>query len=181
MKDFEIKEKSQVYSGRVVSLSVETIILPGGRETIREVVQHPGATVIVPMISPQEVVLIKQFRYCVKKELWEIPAGTLEKGETPLVCAGRELIEETGYRAGKIEPMGGFFTSPGFCDEYLHLFLATRLEPCESEPDTDEQIEVHVMTLEDALSRIETGEIVDAKTIVGLVRVSRMNREALMG
>jgi len=179
MKDFEIKEKNQVYSGRVVGLSVETIILPGGREATREVVQHPGAVVVVPMLSPLEVVLIRQFRYCIKSELWEIPAGTIEKGEKPLACAERELIEETGYRAGRIEPIGGFFTSPGFCDEYLHLFLATQLEPCESEPDSDEQIEVHVMSLEDALSRIETGEIVDAKTIVGLVRVSGMNRETL--
>lgn len=179
MKDFEIIEKNQIYSGRVVGLSVETIALPDGKETKREVVQHPGATVIVPMISPKEVVLIKQFRYCVKKELWEIPAGTVEEGESPLACAERELIEETGYRAGKIEPMGGFFTSPGFCDEYLHLFLATQLEPCQADQDTDEQIEVHVMTLEDALSRIETGEIVDAKTIVGLVRVSKMDIEAL--
>jgi len=179
MKDFKIKEVKREYSGRVVSLSVETIVLPGGRETIREVVEHPGAVAIVPMVSPLDVILIQQFRYCTRKTIWEIPAGTIELGETPGACAGRELIEETGYRAGNITPLGGFYTSPGFCNEFLHLFLATDLEPCESRPDTDEVLEVHRMTLDEALTKVERGEIVDAKTIVGLMRVSRMGPDTI--
>jgi ADP-ribose pyrophosphatase len=179
MKDFEVKEVKRAYSGRVVDLSVETIVLPGGRETIREVVRHPGAVAIVPMLSSQEVLLIKQFRYCTGKTLWEIPAGTIEQGETPAVCAERELIEEIGYRASTMKPMGGFYTSPGFCNEFLHLFLASDLEACESSPDRDEMIEVHKMTLDEALRKVEHGDIIDAKTIVGLLTVSRMNCDTM--
>lgn len=177
MKDFEVKDVKQVYSGRVVGLSVETIILPDGQEARREVVRHPGAVAIVPMASADEVILIKQFRYCAATTLWEIPAGTMEQGETPLACARRELIEETGYRAGKMKALGGFYTTPGFCNEFLYLFVATELEPCESNLDRDEQIETHKMSMEEAFRKIESGEIADAKTLVGLMRVSRMTRQ----
>jgi len=177
MEDFRIKETKHVYSGRVVNLSVERIALPDGSEISREVVRHPGAVAIVPMLSPHEVVLIKQFRYCAGKALWEIPAGTLEPGETPTACAERELTEETGYRAGKIVPMGGFYTSPGFCNEFLHLFLAAELEHCGLKLDSDERLEVHAMSLEEALEKIETGEIIDAKTIVGLLKTDLLGRE----
>ena len=176
MNDFVVKDIKRVHSGRVVSLSVETIILPGGRETVREVVQHPGAAAIVPMISPHEVVLIKQFRYCTGRTLWEIPAGTIEPGETPLACARRELIEETGYRAGRMEKLGGFFTTPGFCNEFLHLFLATALDAYESGHEEDEQLEVHRMPMEEAILKIEKGEIIDGKTIIGLMKASRLGR-----
>jgi ADP-ribose pyrophosphatase len=179
MPDFKVKNSERIYEGRVVALSVETIELPGGREARREVVRHPGATAIVPMISEREVILIKQFRYCAEKELWEIPAGTLEPGETPLECAERELIEEIGYRAGKMTPIGGFFTSPGFCDEFLRLYLATELEPCEADRDEDEQLTPHRMPLEQALRKIDNGEIVDAKTIVGLLRVGGIGPETI--
>jgi ADP-ribose pyrophosphatase len=134
-------------------------------------VRHPGAAAIVPVISASEVVLIKQFRYCTGDTLWEIPAGTLEPGEIPIECAKRELREETGYSAGRMEPMGGFYTSPGFCTEFLHLFIATGLEPCESGLDDDEQLTVHRVPIEEAYDKIERGEIVDAKTIVGLMRL----------
>ena len=177
MEDFELKEQEEIYRGRIVALSSETIILADGSERIREVVRHPGATAIVPLISPDEVVLIKQFRYCTGKTLWEIPAGTLEPGELPIECAKRELMEETGYAAGKIEPMGGFYTSPGFCTEFLHLFIATELEPCEADLDDDEQLTVHRIRIEEALDKIDSGEIVDAKTIVGLMRLKRIRPE----
>ncbi|MBI5118950.1 NUDIX hydrolase [Candidatus Poribacteria bacterium] len=179
MDDFKVTESKQVYSGRVVTLSVETIILPGGVKTVREAVHHRGAAAIVPMISGDELLLIRQFRYCAGKTLWEIPAGTLEPGEQPIACAMRELIEETGYRAGKMRPIGGFYASPGFCDEFIHLFVATNLELCDSGPegkDNDEQIEVHRVSLEDALGKIENGDIVDGKTIVSLMKVSSMIR-----
>jgi len=174
MQDFTVKDSTLIYSGRVVDLTTETIILPDGKEINREVVRHPGATAIVPLISPGEVVLLRQFRYCAGKVLWEIPAGTLEPGEEPIECAGRELIEETGYRAGELTAMGGFFPSPGICNEYLHLFLATRLEPCDTHFDVDEQITVHTVPLDEAFRKIDSGEIVDAKTIVGLLKLGRM-------
>jgi ADP-ribose pyrophosphatase len=174
MKDFTLKDSNLIYSGRVVDLKAETIVLPNGREINREVVTHPGATAIVPMISPSEVVLLRQFRYCAGKVLWEIPAGTLEPGEEPIECARRELIEEAGYRAGEMKSLGGFFPSPGICTEYLHLFLATRLEPCDTDFDADEQITVHTVPLDEAFRKLDTGEIVDAKTIVGLLKLGRM-------
>ena len=174
MEDFKIKDVKHVYSGRVVDFSVEKVALPDGSEITREVVRHPGAVAIVPLLSPREVVLIKQFRYSAGKTLWEIPAGTLEPGETPTACAERELTEETGYRAGKIVPMGGFYTSPGFCTEFLHLFLALELEHRGLKLDSDERIEVHPMDLKEAFDKIENGEIVDAKTIVGLLKTDRL-------
>jgi ADP-ribose pyrophosphatase len=177
MEDFKVKETKHLYSGRVVNLSVEKIALPDGNEISREVVHHPGAVAIVPMLSPDEVVLIKQFRYCAGKALWEIPAGTLEPGESPAACAARELTEETGYRAGKMVPMGGVYTSPGFCNEFLHLFLAADLEHCGLKLDPDERIEVHTMSMNEALRKIESGEIVDAKTIVGLLKTDRLGHE----
>ena len=173
MQDFELLGKEDVYAGKKLKVSVEAIRLPSGRETKREVIRHPGAAAIVPLIAPGVVVLIKQFRYCVGKVLWEIPAGTLEEGETPMECAERELIEESGYRAGKLEPMGGFFPAPGFCTEYLSVFLATELEPCASAPDADEVISAHKVSLDEALRMIDDGEIVDAKTIVGLLKLLR--------
>lgn len=177
MQDFKLVSREDIYSGRIIKLSIETVLLPGGREAKREVVRHPGAVAIVPLISPDEVILIKQFRYCAGKALWEIPAGTLEADETPIECAGRELMEETGYRAGRLEPMGGFFTAPGFCTEFLHLFVATELEPCASKLDDDEQIAVHRLLLEEALRKISSGEIIDAKTMVGLLGLGRMRPE----
>jgi ADP-ribose pyrophosphatase len=177
MKDFTLKDSKLIYSGRVVDLAAETIMLPDGKEISREIVRHPGATAIVPMISPSKVVLLRQFRHCAGKVLWEIPAGTLEPGEEPIECAGRELMEETGYRAGELTSMGGFYPSPGICNEYLYLFLATRLEPCETDLDSDEQITVHKVPLDEAFRKIDSGEIVDAKTIVGLLKLGRMEPE----
>ena len=174
MQDYKIKDTKTIYDGRIVALATETIILPDGKEVMREVIRHPGVAAMVPMISPGEVVMIRQFRHCAGKVLWEIPAGTLEPGEEPIDCAGRELMEETGYRAGELKSMGGFFPTPGICTEFLHLFLATGLEPCETHLDADEQITVHTVPLEEALRKIDTGEIVDAKTIVGLLKLGRM-------
>ncbi len=179
MRDFKLKDSRRVYEGRVIDVSVETALLPNGAEIKREVVRHPGATAIVPLISPTEVILIRQFRYCAEKELWEIPAGTLEPDETPLECAKRELIEEIGYRAGEMSPLGGFFTSPGFCTEFLHLFLATRLEPCEADRDADEQIVVRRVSLREAFRKLDSGEIVDAKTIVGLLKLAHLRPETM--
>jgi ADP-ribose pyrophosphatase len=171
MKDFRVKNVENIYSGRVVDLTVETIAFPDGKEMTRELVHHPGAVAIVPILSATEIIMIKQFRYSAEGEIWEIPAGTLEPNESPADCAHRELVEEIGYRAGKMESLGGFYTSPGFCNEYLHLFRATDLQSAEAHLDKDEQIEVHTMTLQQALQKIESGEIIDAKTIIGLLRI----------
>ena len=170
MRDFKLKDSRRVYEGRVIDVSVETALLPNGAEIKREVVRHPGATAIVPLISPTEVILIKQFRYCAEKELWEIPAGTLEPDETPLECAKRELIEETGYRAGRMTPLAPFYTSPGILTERMHAFVANELTPVGQRLEGDERIVVETVTVQDARRRLLDGDFCDGKTIAVLAR-----------
>ncbi|RJP21392.1 MAG: NUDIX hydrolase [Candidatus Abyssobacteria bacterium SURF_5] len=177
MKDFVITNVEKIYCGRVVDLSVETIQYPDGSGAKREVVRHPGAVAVVPLLSPHEVILIRQFRYCAGAVLWEIPAGTLERGEDPTECAHRELIEEVGYRAREMERLCAFYTSPGFCNEFLHVFAARNLEPAKAELDKDEQIEAHPVALSEAFRKIDAGEIVDAKTIIGLLKIRQRLQE----
>ena len=134
----------------------------------REVVVHPGAVLIVPLLSPTELVMIRNYRFCVGEELLELPAGTLEPGEPPIGCAARELEEETGYRAARIEPLCEFYTSPGFTDERMYVFVATDLTATRQQLDPTEQIRVETMPLEDALTATTDGRIVDGKTIAAL-------------
>lgn len=162
----------RVFEGRVVSLRVDDVRLPNGRETKREVVEHKGAVGIVPVLPDNRVVLVRQWRHAVGEELLEIPAGTLEPGEDPAACAHRELVEETGYRAGRLEPIASFYTSPGFTDERLHLFVATDLERAETAPEEDELIEAVVLPWGKAMAMCRDGRIVDGKTLLGLVAVA---------
>ncbi|MCH9630700.1 MAG: ADP-ribose pyrophosphatase [Chlamydiia bacterium] len=139
-----------------------------------DIVEHPGAVVMIPIDQNGDLHLVKQYRRASKKILLELPAGTLEKNEEPIYCAQRELQEEIGYIAKKMTPIGGFFTAPGFCDEYLHLFLAEELEESSLKGDDSEMIDCVTLTLNEALSLIEEGEIVDAKTICGIYRYLRI-------
>jgi len=166
-----------VYEGRVVSLRVDRVKLPDGRSAVREVVEHAPVVAIVALDSRGDVLLVRQFRLPVKQSLLEIPAGGVDSGETAEEAAQRELQEETGQRAGRLERLCSFFASPGYCDEYMHLYLATGLEPGALAADADESIEVVRLPLDEALRLIERGEICDAKTIVGLwaaVRYQKM-------
>lgn len=158
-----------VYRGRILSLRLDTVRLENGRTTEREIVEHRGAVGIVALDERDHVLLIRQFRQAVEGELLEIPAGTLEVNEEPLVCARRELEEETGYRAGHIEPLGGFYSSPGFCTEYMHLYLARELRPGHLAPAEDEVIASIKVPLAEAVGMIGRGQIRDAKSIVGLL------------
>jgi ADP-ribose pyrophosphatase len=142
-----------------------------------EVIKHPGSVVILPLVTPDKVCLIRNFRIAVGTTLWELPAGTLEHGEDPAKCAHRELIEETGYRAGKIDKQCEFFVSPGILHERMHLFLATELTPGAAAPESGEEIEPHVMSLDDALRMIENREIHDAKTLIGLLLYDRLRHK----
>lgn len=139
----------------------------------RELVVHPGAVVIVPLLSGDTVVMIRNYRFAVDAELLELPAGTLEPGEGPLACAAREVEEETGYRAGRIEPLCEFYTSPGFIDERMHAFVASELIPVGQKLDETEQIRVQPMPLADALAACTDGRIVDGKTIAALLVYDR--------
>jgi ADP-ribose pyrophosphatase len=163
----------RVYEGRVVNLRVDTVELPDGRTSQREIVEHRGAVVIVAVDHQGRVLLVRQFRKAVEQELLELPAGTLDPGEGAQACALRELQEETGFQAGKLESLGVFYSSPGFCTELLHLFLATELRPGHLSGDDDEDIEVIAVPLAHIPQLIASGEIKDAKSVVGLLRVLR--------
>jgi ADP-ribose pyrophosphatase len=164
-------ESKMVYKGSIVNLRVDAVELPGGRRTRREIVEHSDCVAIVALDAGDNVLLVRQFRKPVEQMLLEIPAGGVEPDEEPLACAYRELREETGYLAGKMEHLGGFYTSPGFCTEYMHLFLATELRRGETDMDYDESIELVRIPLSKAVELIASGEICDAKSIAGLLRV----------
>jgi ADP-ribose pyrophosphatase len=166
-------EVRHVYQGRVVDLSVERVRLPNGVECQLEMIRHPGAAAVVPVDRDGQVILERQSRYATAGWLHEVPAGTLARGEAPEACASRELEEETGYRARRLTPMGWIWTTPGFTDEKIWLFLATELEPAEQGLDADELIQVKRMPLDEAVERAVRGEIRDAKSICALLRAPR--------
>jgi len=169
MPDQSIVSSQYVYRGRVVDLRVDEIRLPNGGVHRREIVEHRGAVCIVALDETGRVLLVRQHRAPTGRELLEIPAGTLEPGEAPESCAGRELAEETGYRPGRLERMLGFYSAPGYCTEYLHLFLATELEEERREGDEDEEIVVERVPIEEAIAAAARGDYEDAKTLVGLL------------
>jgi len=151
--------------------------VPDGTLHNHEVVLHPGAVVILPLVGPDRVCLIENYRVAVGQTLWELPAGTLEPDEDPAETAARELIEETGYRAGKIEKLTEFFMSPGILCERMHLFLATDLRPGSAAPEAGEEIQTHVMGLDQALAKCDSGQVQDAKTLAGLLWYDRLRRK----
>lgn len=155
--------------GKYLHYCVDEVTLANGHVSTREMVLHPGAVAVVAMTSEKEIILVKQYRYPVKEILYEIPAGKLEKGEVPAHSAQRELEEETGYSAEKWEKLASFYTAPGFSSEYMHLYLATNLVKKEAHPDPDEIITYEKIPLAKVGQMIETGEIKDGKTILGLL------------
>jgi len=158
----------KVFDGNVFDVTVDTI-QEGELIYQRDVVRHPGSAVIVPVFADGTVALVKQYRHPTVRYLLEIPAGTLDEGEKPEVGAARELEEELGVVAGKMEKLSEFFVSPGFCEEKMWVYLATELTETSQRLDGDEVIEVVRMTLTEALEMISDGEIEDAKTIIGLM------------
>ncbi len=159
----------RIYQGRLVGLRVDTVELPSGRKTKREIVEHGGVAAIVVIDSENNVLLVRQYRKPVERVLLEIPAGGMESGEDALVCARRELEEETGFSAERWEELGFFYTSPGFCTEQMHLYLATELRPAENAADDDENIELVRVPLTAVPELIASGEVCDAKSIAGLL------------
>ncbi len=167
-----IVNSRSIYDGRIVHFRVDTVALPDGSTVVREIILTPGAVVIVPLTDDGQVRLVRlvrQYRSAAGEFLLELPAGTLEPGESPDAAAPRELAEETGDRATHWERLAGFYTVPGICDEYLHLFLATGLTPGEPNREVDEFMDVVTMPLEEALAMVRTGAIHDAKTMIGLL------------
>lgn len=160
-----------IYTGRVVTLNVDTVRLPNGVTVDLEVIRHPGAAAVVPMKDDETVILIKQFRHAAHGFIYEIPAGKLHPGEDPLHCAARELEEEIGYRSDRFELLSSILTAPGFADEVIHVYKATHLTKGVQKLDQDEVLEIVEVSLRDAIKQIEDGTIRDAKTIVGLQAV----------
>lgn len=158
-----------LYRGRVVNLRLDTVRLPNGSTTKREIVEHRGAVAIVPLDEDGNVALVRQFRKPAERAILEIPAGTLDPNEDVSVCLHRELREETGLVAGKVERLAGYYSAVGFCTEFIEVYLATELSQGQAGPDEDEWLEVVWLPLAQAQDMVERGEIVDAKTIVGLL------------
>lgn len=169
-KDFfeEKLDSSEVYKGKILSVLVDKVKLPSGKESIREVIKHNGGVTIIAQPSPSKVVLIKQFRYALRKVLWEVPAGRLNENEDPVHGAKRELKEECGFKANSWESLGVIYPAPGYSSEVLYMFRATDLIEEEPAPDHDENIEIKVVDLKQAWQMVKDGEIIDAKTIAGL-------------
>lgn len=164
----------RVHTGRVIDLDVDRVRFPDGSEGELEIIRHPGASAVVPFLSDPagpdpQVLLLKQYRYATGGTLYEIPAGRLEPGELAEACAKRELLEETGCTAASIVPLTSMWTTPGFTDERIHLFLASGITRGEARREADEFMEVEAMSLASALRMIERGEIQDAKTALGLL------------
>lgn len=164
-----MKNSTEIFNGRIISLAIEEHLLPDGRRAAFEVVHHPGGAAVLPLLDDGRVVLIRQFRPALNGMVLEIPAGRLEPNESPEACVRRELIEEVGYRAGQVEKLGEMLPAVGFSDERIHLFVAAGLCPVPQALEPDEYIEVLPLPLEEALAMAARGEIPDGKTQLALL------------
>lgn len=168
--DFEEKtmKTENIYKGKILNLRIDTVELPDKKYSKREIVEHPGSVAIVPITDKKEIILVRQYRKAVESNLLEIPAGKLEVNEVPKETAIRELREEIGLRAEKLEYISEFYTSPGFTNEKMYLFLAMDLVMDALEPDDDEYIEIIKFQLDELANLIKKGQILDSKTLIGI-------------
>lgn len=165
--------QESIYRGKMLKIRVDTVALPNGEIAQREIVEHPGAVAMVPLTDDGKVVLVRQFRYPINRVTLEIPAGKLEWGEEPEATCARELAEETCLQAAKFEPMTEVVVTPGYSNERIAIYKATGLSKVEAIPDADEFIEKVEIPLAEAIAMVKRGEIVDAKTVVGLLWLSQ--------
>jgi len=176
----KINNRITLYHGKVFELIRENITLENGTTTDVEFIEHPGAAAIIPFLDDRRIVLLKQYRHALKKHIWEIPAGTLDPREEIISCAKRELIEETGYSANGWQKLGEITPVPGYSDERIHMYLATKLQPVEQDLDEDEVIQVQEVEFNDAMDMIGNGEIQDAKSIAGLYMASNWLKDSVV-
>ena len=167
-----LESRRSIYQGRIFALDVDRVELPSGHRVDMEIVRHPGSVVLLPMPTPGEVILIRQYRYSIDRWIWELPAGSLKPNEDPDRAAARECEEEIGLVPGRVERLRGFYPTPGFCDEEMIFYRCSDLRPPAADStvkkDEDEDLEPRTCTIAEARAMIEVGEIVDLKTIVGL-------------
>jgi len=173
MSDPVVLSSRSVHDGRIVKLSLEEVRLPNGNVITLELIRHPGASAVVPVDADGNAILVRQYRHATGSWLLEVPAGKLDHpGEAPEECALREVEEETGYRAGRLVPLGWIWTTPGFTDEKIWLYLALDLEPTVSNLQADEVLTVESLPLAEAARRAVSGEIVDGKSVCALLRAA---------
>lgn len=164
----------RIHEGRILNLREDTVEMSGGRRALREVVEHAEVVAVVPLDADGQVLLVRQYRLPAGQALLEVPAGGVDLGESVEDAAQRELQEETGHRAGRLQRLGGFFVSPGYCTEFIHVFLAQELSESVVEADADEEIVVKRLPFDEALRRVESGEIRDGKSIIGLLWAAKV-------
>jgi ADP-ribose pyrophosphatase len=174
----ELKQlkREVLYTGRTFDLIVDQVEYPSGNRSVREIAHHPGGAVVVPLLDDGRVILVSQLRYPLGKRILELPAGKLAPGEDPVAAAVRELEEETGWSADSVEKLTSIYTTPGFCDEELHIYLATRLKESlrgQTREEGEFTMTVHLFPLDEVIRMIDSGEIHDGKTIVGILMASR--------
>ncbi len=170
--------RSLIYHGRIIDLYVDEAEYPSGKRTVREVAHHPGGAAVVPLTGDGQVILVDQLRYPLERHILELPAGKLNPGEDPAHCAARELEEETGWIAGSLTRLCAFHTTPGFCDELLHVYLGRdlRVSPAGHKREEGEfTMSLRFVPLEETIEMITSGEITDGKTIIGLLLAARHN------
>jgi ADP-ribose pyrophosphatase len=165
----EVVGSDRIYEGKILNLRVDRVRLSGGRESTREVVEHGNAVTILPVDDTGRLVLVRQYRLPARAILLEAPAGNMDQGETPEETAHRELREETGLGCRELTPLMNFYPAPGFSEEFMYSFLATGLFEAAASPDDDEEVEVVRFSVESALEAIQSGEVIDAKTIVAVL------------
>jgi ADP-ribose pyrophosphatase len=166
-------DRREIYRGRAIRLTLEEVTLPNGNRTALEVVRHPGAAAVVPFVTADEILIVRQYRHAAGGYLLEVPAGKLDHGEPPEDCARRETDEEVGHLPGRLERLGAILTTPGFSDEVIHLFAAYDLVPTALRHERDEVMSVERVRFEEALALVERGEIRDAKSVCALLLAAR--------
>ena len=172
----ELIESQSIFKGTVFNVERDRLREENGCEIIREVVRHAGGAGCLPLFADGRVALVKQYRHPARRELLEIPAGKIEPNETPMECAAREVEQEIGFRVGRIEGLAEFYSTPGFCEERLYIYLATELEQAEQNLDHDEFVEIIYLPLDEAVAMAERGEIEDSKTIIALLLAARKSQ-----
>ncbi|PUA34124.1 MAG: hypothetical protein B9J98_01715 [Candidatus Terraquivivens tikiterensis] len=170
----KVVESKFVYKGRLFNVRVDKVLTSWGKSTVREIVEHPGAVVIIPLLDKETIVLVRQYRHAVGKVLLELPAGTIEAGEDPEMCAYRELEEETGFVAGRMEKVTTLYLAPGYSTEIVHLYVASDLKTVGQKLEPDEKIKVVILKIDDAIDMIVGGEIEDAKTVAGILLLKKL-------
>jgi ADP-ribose pyrophosphatase len=174
----KILKREIVYQGPVFGVRRDEVLEPGGLQTVREVITHPGSVVVLPALPDKRIVLIRQYRHATRQFLWELVAGRMDEGESVEEAAARELLEETGYRAKRFKLFLDVFPTPGFLEERMYILLAEGLTAGEAEPEEDERIEVQAYKLKELKQMIRTGKLRDAKSIAGILYYLTFIRKA---